>query len=195
MFGCAIAGGEPSPRLPSHRGVGAARWWPLETLRYKFPAAAAQSDAVDALFLGDIGDSPWLTDNLRLLRDYLDAAESLRVPNLTCHISERASETRQCPPWLRDVRSGAARLGYDVTYCTGSFSFIEGAYASAPDRLSRLYSTLNAHGLFDDRATVDDFMAEYQRCLDAGSNLETLDGAIVVELWEDVGATGLRSAH
>ena len=52
--------------------------------------------------------------------------------------------------------------------------------------------SLNEWGLFDDRAAARRYLEEYQRELDRGTNLETLDGAVLLEIWEDVAARGLR---
>jgi hypothetical protein len=86
-------------------------------------------------------------------------------------------------------------LGIDVTYASGSYSFVDGDSLSENARLSHfLQHRLNANGLLSSLDDAEEFLRLHQRANDDGANLETLDGAIALELWEDGDLSRLRRA-
>ncbi|MBI3202447.1 MAG: hypothetical protein HYZ29_12975 [Myxococcales bacterium] len=193
FLGCSIAAGRVSARLPRHRGTGAFRWWPLSAPVPSAPRARALFDRLGEMFLGDEADDPWVTADRIFLRDYLREAEAAGIPGITCHLTVASAPRGGDCAWLVRLASDATWLGIDVAYCSGSFSFIEASYyEELPDLHRFLNANLNEFGLFPSQQEAKAFIEIYAASLDAGSQLETLDGAVLIPLWEDRDARHLR---
>ncbi|MEO8179095.1 MAG: hypothetical protein ABI895_09705 [Deltaproteobacteria bacterium] len=82
-----------------------------------------------------------------------------------------------------------------MTYASGSFSFINYDCGVENDELRQfLTHHLNANGLFASLADTQEFLRLHQKANDVDANLETLGGAIAVQLWEDSDGSRLRRA-
>jgi len=95
--------------------------------------------------------------------------------------------------WIEEVRAKSAHLGVDVAYGSGSYSFINGDLGAEDDEIAKFIAQhLNDNGLFNTFDEAEAFMALHQRALEHGVNLETLDDAMPIDLWEDRALLGLR---
>lgn len=190
--GLAIAAASQGSMRAGCRGVGAFPWWPLSRIRDD-PRARALTERVERLFLSDVGDEPWVVCNRDLLRAYLAELE-IRKLDLTCHVAERHGAAEVECTWLQPVVKRARWLGIDVAYCSGSFSFVESARSSGVRALRGfLDARLNRFGLFEREGDAEQYLVEYRRALESGEELETLDSAVLLRLWEDEGARTLRA--
>jgi len=190
-YACAVAA-RRFPKLSKHRGVGEGQWWPLGELRHRNEIARELSREVDLAFSGLTDDVPWATRDKDLLRRYVTGMRAIGMHDFTCHVTIIESAQAGTTSLIDDVVAAAEFLGIDVAYGSGCFSFVEYADLNAsPEMRKFLDAKLNQAGLLRSQDDVNVFLDIYRHQLEAGVNLETLDGAIPIRLWEDAGAVGL----
>ena len=180
-------------KIPGYRGVCRGAWWPLEKYAPRDELARRLNDEWQDELLGQVDQSmPLVSADIDLLHRYAEAADGLGVPlyGLLC-----ASPVARAglPNWTRTLQTRCTHLGIDISYPSGSYSFLNGAYfARGSDTHEFLRANLNANGLLSTAADARDFLRRYQAELDSGADWETLDDAIPIELWQDSGLSALK---
>ena len=178
---------------PRYRGVCRGRWWPLCD-RPSDPPARALTDARERELLVWPPSDPRVDSciDLYYLRSYVEVCDRLEIAPLDLLVcATRGGDA--FIDWVVELRDESSHLGIDVAYGSGSYSFINGDFSAEDDEIAGyLDEHLNDNGLFNSFAEAEGFMAVHQRALDRGVNLETLDGALPIDLWEDKELLGLR---
>ncbi len=179
----------------AYRGACRGAWWPLSGAAD--PEAKALTAAHDTRLLSTPPNEARVDASLDLgyLRAYVAVCDRLGIDGLLSFICVDLVAGPEPPAWLASVQRHCSRRGVDVIYGSGSFSFINGAFGARDEGLRALLSrSLNENRLFESFEAAHDFMAEYQAALDRGANLESLEDAMPVELWEDPELLALREA-
>lgn len=194
-IGCVVARREDTwPILYArYNGVCRGRWWPLSEQSADPQSRALTAVRENDLLMWDPGvPKVDCSSDLSYLRTYVEACERLAVAPLYALVCSSRDDDAPIE-WLEDLRGDCAHLGVDLAYGSGSFSFINGDLGTKDDELAKYLAVhLNAHGLFETFEAAEAFMVVHQRALDRGVNLETLDGVMPIELWEDPDLSRLR---
>lgn len=178
-----------------YRGACRGLWWPLSN--EADPEARALTAARDREVLSVPPSElrAGASTDLDYLRTYLDVCERLELDCLFGFICRALEAAVSHHGWVQHVLSASSWLGVDVIYGSGSFSFINAASGSKdPVLQAALQTSLNQNGLFDTFDEAQRFVRIYQSALDRGVNLEVLDDAMPVELWQDQELKALRRA-
>lgn len=190
ISGCVIvARGDTWPICdPRYRGVCRGTWWPLGA----YEQTDRRSRELTTILASDVlgrppaDPSPDVSRDLEYLGSYVETCGSLGIQSLYALIAS-AKSSEPLSPWLSLLQQGCKHLGVDVAYSSGSYSFINGGCLAAQPAIAEfLQQTLNEFGLFDSFDDAESYLALYQAEIDRGVNLETLDGAVPIELWEDL---------
>jgi hypothetical protein len=166
------------------RGHTCGTWWPLE---YHGDAyASALSDHLDLLAMEHSG--PRVVADLGEVQEYVSACALGGVPDvrlLFCASPIRTVDP--VPEWLTRAVAASTRLGVDVAYLSGTYSFLEEAgQVGVPELAEYVARRLNPAGLFDYEEDALGFIELY-RTFESRHGLELLDDdAAPIELWEDV---------
>ena len=170
-----------------YRGVCRGRWWPLGEHREDAQARALTGVRENHLLTYSPTDLrvDSCTD-LDYIRSYAEACDRLEIAPLYSLVCVALQANDAPVDWVENVRGQCIHLGVDVAYGSGSFSFINGDFGVEDDELARFLAIhLNDCGLFDSFDDAEEFMRLHQGALDRGVNLETLDDAMPIDLWED----------
>lgn len=179
----------------AYRGVCRGHWWPLSEDTDRDPEAKELTETLDLEFLNRAPENqaPNSSADLAFLRRYVRVCERLGLAPLYCLLCASEFTSESSPQWLAEFASTCCYLGVDITYSSGSYSFInEGCFGQDSQLRFFLDANLNDNGLFDTVEQARSFLLLHQGALDRGLNLETLDGAIVVALWADFELANLR---
>jgi hypothetical protein len=185
--------GTDEPRA-NYRGAASALWWPLHLYAERDLGAREVTKALAVRWSTPFFEvAPQTTDDLGFIQSYLAVCDRLEVGPLSAVVCATPQGSEHTSPWLTELKETCERVGIDVTYPDGCYSFVEDDFAPAGEELfDFLRQHLNAHGLFDRAEGAEKFMRLHQAANDRGANLETLDGAFPVELWVDAGLSQFR---
>lgn len=179
--------------IPGYRGVCRGLWWPLREHAKADLVASRLTATLKRQFLEELGSSrPNVSTDAKLLRDYMEACVRLKVGPLFAFVCA-SPYPGAAPDWLVALRDECEHIGIDVSYPTGSYSFVDGDFFEENAEIfAFLKSHLNGNGLFDNIEDAEQFMRLHQTANDRGANLETLDDVTPIELWEDHDLSCLR---
>ena len=182
-------------RVPNYRGVASASWWPLQQHAKRDRRARELTDALQARWLTQPVEwlRPQATDDLDFIRSYVATCDDLQVGPLYAIVCASPEKLDSIPTWLRALQATCERVGIDVSYPHGEYSFVDDDFFPAnPGIFEFLATHLNDHGLFNRSESAEEFMRLHQAANDRGANLEVLEGVTPVEIWEDSDLSRLR---
>jgi hypothetical protein len=193
LAGCVVTAGRGKwPVVVSNfRGVDSSCWWPLE--QYERASQVAQRLTrqlwESALKRPDPDAWPAASTDAKFVLEYLDACERLGIEDvglITCAVAIDASYFVSSE-WVGRLRAASSRLGIDVSFGSGHYSFInaDSHIPSGPIR-QYLHRNLNKNGLFESEDAARTFVQMHDRENELGANLETTEGALLLELWGEV---------
>ena len=177
-----------------YRGVCRGQWWPLGN-QSEDPQAKGLTEAREKDLL------TWPPSEMRIdscidlayVRSYVDVCDRLKIAPLYSLVCSSRHTDEASIEWIEELKYNSTHLGIDVAYGSGSFSFIIGDFGAEDDEIAKfLDEHLNDCGLFNTFAEAEAFMMVHQRALDRGVELEILDGAVPIDLWEDRDLLALR---
>ena len=196
-FGCVLLErGDVWPiNNPRYRGVCRGRWWPLEKHTESDEEAARLTELLSVHLMQQYHAClPQVTDDGEFLMSYAAACERLGVVNTYALLCRSPQGKHEPKGWLRSMLGSCNYLGFDVSYPSGNYSFIDGDYGAKDRRLmAYLRANLNEHGLFIDLDRALAFTRLQAQAVDSCS-LESLDDATPIELWEDTNLVAMRVA-
>ena len=192
LTGCVVTGGQGQwpVVIPGFRGVDSSFWWPLERRARASQVAQRLTRQLlkSALERPDPDACPAVSTDAEFILEYLNECERLDMENVGLTICV-ASVDFSCtsPEWVDRLRATSSRLGIDVSYGNGHYSFINGDYhlPSGPIR-EYLDRNLNKNGLFETEAIARNFVRLHDRENELGENLESTEGALFLELWDEI---------
>lgn len=197
LNGCVISirRAEWTSRVPNYRGVASALWWPLTQHAKQDRRAGELTEALKTRWLTQPVDwlRPQASDDLDFIRSYVATCDELQLGPLYALVCASPEKLDAVPTWLKALQAVCDRVGIDVGYPHGEYSFVDDDFFSANLGLFEFLTTqLNDRGLFDRSEDAEEFMRLHQAANDRGANLEMLEGASPIELWEDSDLSQLR---
>lgn len=198
LAGCVVTAGQGQwpVVVPGFRGVDSSYWWPLERHERASQVAQRLSRQLRKSILErpDPDACPAVSTDAEFVLEYLDACEQLDIDNVgivTC--AALIDSSCSSPEWVDRLRAASSRLGIDVSYSSGYYSFVNGDYylPSGPIR-EYLDRNLNKNGLFETEAIARTFVRLHDRENELGANLETTEGALLLELWGEIALEAAR---
>jgi hypothetical protein len=178
-------------------GVNRGKWWPLGARARSDDQSRRLSELLDMEYFQFESERPHVCDDLELLAEYLNACDRLAFEyhGLICRTDATTPPRHR---WLYNLLQSSPRLGIDISYANGGYSFLDETYDGL-ELAAFLQARLNANGLLDTVSDARQFMELHTqvnvRLETSGElTLEDLDGAMPLELWFDDGARGLRRA-